>query len=227
MSIAYPMPNYDILTAVIVYNRVSEEQRAAALAQRFSVRPNTGWAGMILDNSKPCVVITLAGGAEVRLSYDDAIAQYLTPTGPTFPCKRLTETAKLPVRGTPDSAALDLFYDGEPITFRPGESHMLSTGIALTCPAGTYARVAPRSGLSLKGFDVAAGVVDRDYTGEIKVILRWWGPPRVGECTYHTFNPGDRIAQIIFEKIVMAEPVDTAELGDTVRGAGGYGSTGA
>lgn len=95
------------------------------------------------------------------------------------------------------------------------------TGISITVPIYCYARIAPRSGLTFKyGIQVGAGVIDSDYTGEIKVILF-----NHGENDF-IIKTGDRIAQLIFEKIVTNELQEVEELVQTDRGSGGFGSTG-
>ncbi|ODV91126.1 hypothetical protein CANCADRAFT_57466 [Tortispora caseinolytica NRRL Y-17796] len=96
------------------------------------------------------------------------------------------------------------------------------TGIAVAIPYGTYGRVAPRSGLAAKhSIDTAAGVVDADYRGEIKVLLFNHSD------TDYPIAAGDRIAQFILEKIVPdAEVLEADSLPESVRGAGGFGSTG-
>ena len=97
----------------------------------------------------------------------------------------------------------------------------------MTCPEGCYARIAPRSGLAAKhGIDVLAGVVDRDYTGEVKVVMIRLGVPVEGEESVFVLNPGERIAQMVFEKCVLAEPEEVGELSQSLRGSGGFGSTG-
>jgi dUTP pyrophosphatase len=88
-------------------------------------------------------------------------------------------------------------------------------------PKDCYARIAPRSGLAFKyGIQVGAGVVDSDYTGEIKVL-------QFNHGAYDfTIKAGDRIAQLIFERIFTNELEEVEELVKTERGAGGFGSTG-
>lgn len=142
----------------------------------------------------------------------------------TFKVKLLTPTARLPSRGTEHAAGLDLHYDdplGLPVVFRPGERKLVSTGVAFTVPAETYGRIAPRSGMSVRGFDVGAGVIDCDYTGEVRVLLSLHA-----SAQEQALQPGDRIAQLILEQCLMAQPVEVAELAATERGEGGYGSTG-
>ena len=91
----------------------------------------------------------------------------------TFSVKPLTSSATIPSRATDNSVGYDLHYDGdEHLTIDPGEIQVLSTGIAITCPINTYARIAPRSGLTVKQtLTTMAGVIDPDYTGEVKVCL--------------------------------------------------------
>ena len=98
---------------------------------------------------------------------------------------------------------------------------MVKTGLAIAIPENTYARIAPRSGLAVKNFlDTGAGVVDYDYRGEVGVVLF-----NHAEVDYEV-KVGDRIAQLILERISMADCVEAEELFDTERGVGGFGSTG-
>jgi dUTP pyrophosphatase len=97
----------------------------------------------------------------------------------------------------------------------------IPTGIAIKVPPGTYGRIAPRSGITVKhNVHVGAGVIDSDYTGEIKVVLCNNGKNAV------TFGAFERIAQLVLEKIEIAEVHEVLELGETGRGSGGFGSTG-
>ncbi len=103
----------------------------------------------------------------------------------------------------------------------PRGKALVPTAIALAIPEGYYGRVAPRSGLAHKHFiDVGAGVIDCDYRGPLGVILF-----NFGEAAFEV-KRGDRIAQLILEKIGMATIRQVASLDDTARGAGGFGSTG-
>ena len=98
---------------------------------------------------------------------------------------------------------------------------IVPTGLAIAAPPGTYARVAPRSGLAVKHFiDTGAGVVDEDYRGEVGVILFNHGD------TDFVVAPGDRVAQLILERIVTPAVEEVDDLDATVRGDGRYGSTG-
>jgi dUTP pyrophosphatase len=134
--------------------------------------------------------------------------------------KRLCSHAILPRRATAGSAGFDLF-SSDSATLNPGDLVCVSTGIAIKVPPGTYGRIAPRSGITVKhNIHVGAGVIDADYTGEIKVVLCNNGKNSV------TFNAFERIAQLIIEKIEVPEILEVLELGETGRGSGGFGSTG-
>lgn len=140
---------------------------------------------------------------------------------------RLNDRAYIPERGSPGAAGLDLRYSGVlPIKMNPGDRRVIETGIAISLTGDVYARIAPRSGLAVKGVDILAGVVDRDYRGELKVILALWPGSNTEPIV---INPGDKAAQLIIEKLEMGqviEVMDKNELGDTIRGLGGFGSTG-
>mgnify|MGYP003386127022 CR=1 FL=1 len=98
---------------------------------------------------------------------------------------------------------------------------LVKTDIAIAIPESTYARVAPRSGLAHKhSIDVGAGVIDYDYRGNVGVILF-----NFSDVDFE-IKRGDRIAQLVLERISMANVVEVTELNETDRGAGGFGSTG-
>ena len=141
-----------------------------------------------------------------------------------FRVAKLHPDAQVPQRNGPGDAGYDLFAV-EDVVIDPQTWKGVGTGITLEFPSDCYARVAPRSGLAFKkGIDVFAGVVDSSYRGEIRAILMNHGMEPVHIAV------GDRIAQIIFERIytphVIAE-VPFEELSNTKRGEGGFGSTGA
>lgn len=129
------------------------------------------------------------------------------------------DKAVMPTRATPNSAGFDLStIEGR--TLAPGERALLRTGLKIELPQGTYLRIAPRSGLALKyGIDVLAGVVDADYRGEVGVLLI-----NLGTLSFSCY-PGDRIAQGIIERCSPAF-ITTGAPDETIRGAGGFGSTG-
>lgn len=135
--------------------------------------------------------------------------------------------ATIPNRNNSYDAGMDI-SSREDVIIGPGAKHAVATGIALLFPNDCYARIAPRSGLAFKyAIDVLAGVVDYGYTDEIRVILVNHGK------TDFVVKSGDRIAQIIFEKIYVPEvveeiPYDTlsATISDNKRGLNGFGSSG-
>lgn len=131
------------------------------------------------------------------------------------------DQARIPVKGSPESAGYDVF-SVEDAVVEAWDRKIVSTGLTCRPPPGTYIRVAPRSGLSVKKrLDVAAGVVDADYRGMIGVVLVNNSSEAV------QLDAGTRIAQLILEKIVTdAEIVVVEDLDRTERGAGGFGSTG-
>jgi len=95
------------------------------------------------------------------------------------------------------------------------------TDLSIAVPEGTYGRVAPRSGLAVKHFlDVGAGVVDADYRGPLGVVLFNFGKED------YQVREGDRIAQLVLERIVTPDVLEVESLDDTQRGEGGFGSTG-
>ena len=135
--------------------------------------------------------------------------------------KKLSENATLPTKGSEMAAGFDL-YASQPTTIGPGERGIVATDISVACPPGTYARIAPRSGLAVKkGIDVGAGVVDADYRGPVGVILF-----NLDKTNAFEVSKGDRIAQLILEKISMVGLQEVDDLDATERGADGFGSTG-
>ena len=134
--------------------------------------------------------------------------------------KKLSPHAVLPDRSHPTDAGWDL-HSLDSHTIKPNERRILSTGIALAIPTGYVGLIWPRSGLATKqGIDVFAGVVDSGYRGEVKVCLYNSSDAKVSVMR------GDRIAQILFQKIGNITIVEAAELDSTVRDDGGFGSSG-
>ena len=133
---------------------------------------------------------------------------------------KMTPNAYAPTKATPDAAGFDLYsaYDYE---VQPKGKVLALTDIQIACPQDCYGRVAPRSGLAHKNFiDVGAGVIDRDYRGNVGVILFNFGNE------VFKVNKGDRIAQLICERISYPRIQECTTLTETDRGAGGFGSTG-
>jgi dUTP pyrophosphatase len=129
-----------------------------------------------------------------------------------------------PFYATANSAGMDLEANiDEPITLEPLQRAMVPTGLFIALPEGTEAQVRPRSGLAAKhGITVlnTPGTIDADYRGEIKVIL-----VNLSNEAF-TIEPGERIAQMVFAPYYTASFCEVDALGDTVRGEGGFGSTG-
>ncbi|OJD24400.1 deoxyuridine 5'-triphosphate nucleotidohydrolase [Blastomyces percursus] len=139
---------------------------------------------------------------------------------PPLLIKKLVPTARAPTRGSAFAAGYDL-YCAKPIVIPSKGKGLVDTGLAIAVPEGTYGRIAPRSGLASKHFiDTGAGVIDADYRGEVKVLLFNFSD------TDFTINEGDRIAQLVLERIYTPEVVEVDQLEESVRGAGGFGSTG-
>ncbi|XP_040476589.1 deoxyuridine 5'-triphosphate nucleotidohydrolase, mitochondrial isoform X3 [Ursus maritimus] len=157
---------------------------------------------------------------------------------------RLSEHATAPTKGSARAAGYDLYsltgigerekgvcddsneerkekvsaYD---YTLPPMEKALVKTDIQVALPSGCYGRVAPRSGLAAKHFiDVGAGVIDEDYRGNVGVVLFNFGKEKF------EVKKGDRIAQLICERIFYPEIEEVQVLDDTERGSGGFGSTG-
>lgn len=140
--------------------------------------------------------------------------------------KKLDERALLPVRATPGSAGLDLHaLLDEPLTLAPGDRALVPTGIAVGLPSPeTVGLVFARSGLAVKkglALSNGVGVIDSDYTGEIRV-----GMVNLGRESY-TIQPGERIAQFVVMPVLPVDVRQVESLKETARGAGGFGSTGA
>ncbi|XP_021826450.1 deoxyuridine 5'-triphosphate nucleotidohydrolase [Prunus avium] len=137
-----------------------------------------------------------------------------------FRVKKLAEKAVLPSRGSPLSAGYDLSSATETKVPARGKA-LVPTDLSISVPEGTYARIAPRSGLAWKhSIDVGAGVIDADYRGSVGVILF-----NHSDVDFE-IKEGDRIAQLIIEKIITPDVVEVEDLDSTARGAGGFGSTG-
>ncbi|XP_042199036.1 deoxyuridine 5'-triphosphate nucleotidohydrolase, mitochondrial [Callorhinchus milii] len=133
---------------------------------------------------------------------------------------KLTTNAHTPTRGSARAAGHDL-YSAYDYIIPPQDKAIVKTDIQIALPPGCYGRVAPRSGLASKYFiDVGAGVIDEDYRGNVGVVLF--------NFSKETFEvkKGDRIAQLICERIYYPELEELKNLDETNRGAGGFGSTG-
>ncbi len=138
--------------------------------------------------------------------------------------KKLSEKAVLPKYGSAYAAGADLYAieEGE-VTIMPGETKLIHTGLSMEIPEGYAGLIYARSGLASKrGLAPAnkVGVVDADYRGEIMVALH------NHSNLPQTIEEGERIAQLVIAPFLQVEYEETDELSDTVRGVGGFGSTG-
>lgn len=133
-----------------------------------------------------------------------------------------SDKAKVPTKGSALAAGYDIYASEAGKVPAHGQA-MIGTDLTVIVPVGCYGRVAPRSGLAAKhGISTGAGVVDADYRGEIKVILF-----NHSDVDF-AIEAGDRIAQLVLEKILLTEiqAISAEELDETDRGEGGFGSTG-
>ncbi|KAM0915246.1 hypothetical protein ACQ4PT_010978 [Festuca glaucescens] len=134
--------------------------------------------------------------------------------------KRLSPNAILPSRASAHAAGYDLSSAVEAVIPARGRA-LVATDLSVAVPEGTYARIAPRSGLAWKrGIDVGAGVVDADYRGPVGVLLF-----NHSDADF-AVRPGDRVAQMVVERVAAPEVAEVDDLDATVRGDCGFGSTG-
>jgi dUTP pyrophosphatase len=145
---------------------------------------------------------------------------HVDESSPKLLFAKLSEHASAPTKGSKFAAGYDLISAYEYVIPKRGSS-LVKTDIQIQLPAGTYGRIAARSGLALKNkIDVGAGVVDEDYRGNIGVVLFNHGDEDF------VVAKGDRIAQLICEKICYPEVVEVKSLNESERGEQGFGSTG-
>ena len=132
------------------------------------------------------------------------------------------EGLPLPCYASEGAAGLDIVA-AESLTLAPGGRHAVATGFAIAIPSGCEVQVRPRSGLALKhGITClnTPGTIDSDYRGEVKVILA-----NLGSEPFEVVR-GERLAQLVPAPVLRASFSEVRELGETERGAGGFGSTG-
>lgn len=145
------------------------------------------------------------------------------PDRPQIAVRRLDPGLPLPSYAHPGDAGADLHAAAD-VTLEPGERALVGTGVAIALPSGYVALVHPRSGLALRhGLSVVntPGTIDAGYRGEIKVLL-------VNHDLHHavTLRRGDRVAQLVVQQVSEAVFAEVDDLPESVRGDGGYGSTG-
>ena len=135
--------------------------------------------------------------------------------------KRINAAARLPVYQHLGDAGMDLFA-AEEVKLGPGEVMAVPTGIKMAIPDGYVGLIWDKSGLSLQGVHRLAGVVDAGYRGEVKVVM-----VNLGREPY-VFKQGQKVAQMLIQPVEAVELVDAgeADLDETSRGSGGFGSTG-
>ncbi|MBR3767003.1 MAG: dUTP diphosphatase [Clostridia bacterium] len=138
--------------------------------------------------------------------------------------KKLNDKATVPTYGSPFSAGADLYAcEDAPVTIEPGKTVLVHTGLSFEIPEGFAGLIYARSGLATKkGLAPAnkVGVIDSDYRGEVMVSL--YNQSDVPQ----TVEPGERLAQMVITPFLKADFILADELSDTVRGEGGFGSTG-
>ncbi|QAT48389.1 dUTP diphosphatase [Caproiciproducens sp. NJN-50] len=139
--------------------------------------------------------------------------------------KKIRENALLPTRGSNGAAGLDLYACiDEPVLIEPRGLYRIPTGVAIALPGPeTVGLIFARSGLGVRhgvSLPNAVGVIDSDYRGELIV-----GIGNTGETSY-LLSPGERFAQLVVMPVFQVELLETDDLGETVRGAGAFGSTG-
>jgi dUTP pyrophosphatase len=133
---------------------------------------------------------------------------------------QLSGPARLPAYGSASAAGADLTA-AEDALLPPGGRAAVGTGVVLALPPGHVGLVWPRSGLALRhGIDTLAGVIDSDYRGEVRVVLVNHG------AEPFEIQPGDRVAQLLVQRVERATFHRADALAGTTRGAGGFGSTG-
>ncbi|KAI9828766.1 MAG: Deoxyuridine 5'-triphosphate nucleotidohydrolase [Thelocarpon impressellum] len=184
----------------------------------------------------------LAKRPRTMAAAESAPATTKVEDAPSLLVKKLSGKARAPTRGSAQAAGYDLYAYANPVLSSRGKAKHLTrlriesaqattipghgkalveTDLAIAVPAGTYGRIAPRSGLASKHhLATGAGVIDADYRGPVKVLLFNHGADafEVGE--------GERVAQLVLERIYTPAVVVVEELEESVRGAAGFGSTG-
>ncbi|EPS28080.1 Deoxyuridine 5'-triphosphate nucleotidohydrolase [Penicillium oxalicum] len=197
---------------------MTRETTPTATTSTSPTQPAAAHAPPSLPNS-PLAKRTKTESAEMTTDSVPAVTSIQQPLPPLL-IKKLVPSAKAPTRGSAFAAGYDMYAAKETVVPAKGKA-LVDTGIAMAVPEGTYGRVAPRSGLASKHFiDTGAGVIDADYRGEVKVLLF-----NHSDVDFPV-KEGDRVAQLVLEKIYTPEVAVVEELEASVRGAGGFGSTG-
>jgi len=210
---AQELTNYNFK---IVYRPGSRGGKPDALSRRPEYSPQAGARhreqAILKSEHFQISVIHQKRNAETAL-----IPEKREPT--SLRIMKLSDKAIIPTKGSRFAAGHDIYALTDGLVPAKGQT-MVETGIAIGLPEGTYGRIAARSGMASKiGIAVGGGVIDADYTGEVKVILRNHGE---ADCV---FKAGDRIVQLIVEKVANADAIEVDDLGITERGKMGFGSS--
>ena len=166
---------------------------------------SSSWIFLMVTVAAILVLVDMCG----RFGFD--YLKNLCRSGHELKVKLLDDAATLPTRGTEGSAGLSL-CSIEDVRIASGDYALIRTGIAVELPYGTYGRIATRSALATKGLEVGAGVVDRDFRGEIKVLIH----NRSGMEFW--VRTGDQVAQLIVEKVMEVQVTEVENLTATTRG---------
>lgn len=167
------------------------------------------------------------GGIEGNIGKVEPVTDSKNPAAyeplTTLKVRRLDPELPLPRRAHAGDAGVDLCATDN-VTLQPGQRQLVGTGIAVALPYGTVGLIHPRSGLAARqGLSIVntPGTIDAEYRGELKVCLINLDPAEPIEI-----QRGDRIAQLVVQRVELPEIIEVDELDETVRGEGGYGSTG-
>jgi len=213
MRWAQELTNYNFK---IVYRQGSRGGKPDALSRRPEYRPEEG-----ARNSEQSIM--KSEHFQISVIHQKRNAETpLVPEKPehtTLRTMKLSDKAIIPTKGSRFAAGHDIYPLTNGLVPAKGQT-MVETGIAIGLPEGTYGRLAARSGMaSKKGIAVGGGVIDADYTREVKVILRNHGE---ADCV---FKAGDQIVQLIIEKVANADAMEVDDLETTERGKSGFGSS--
>jgi len=139
---------------------------------------------------------------------------------PKLYVKKISDKATVPARSSAGAVGYDL-SSAQDVTIPARGKGLVLTDIMISIPEGTYGRIAPRSGLAWKKhIDVGAGVIDPDYRGNVGVVLFNHADEEF------QIKVGDRVAQLILERVMTPDVAEVSDLSETARGEGGFGSTG-
>ncbi|KAF3933848.1 hypothetical protein ABW19_dt0201496 [Dactylella cylindrospora] len=193
------------------------EKRVIHSQNPTSPPPETSAAKKLKMSSEEAPVASIDAATETPA---EAPAVTSVETQPSLLIKKLNDKARTPTRGSAFAAGYDLYASEDTVVPKGGKA-LVETGLSMAIPEGCYGRVAPRSGLASKNFiDTGAGVIDSDYRGPLKILLF-----NHSDVDFEV-KEGDRVAQLILERIYTPEILVVEDLEESARGAGGFGSSG-